>query len=88
MKYKLISELPLYDSPIEQVLKNRGIEDPVHYINSTDKDINDPKLLGKNLEIAMLTLLKHIKSNSETLIIVDSDCDGFTSSAFLLNYLY
>ena len=88
MKYKLISELPLYDSPIEQVLRNRGIEDPIHYINSTDKDINDPKLLGKNLEIAMFTLLKHIKSNSETLIIVDSDCDGFTSSAFLLNYLY
>lgn len=32
-------------------------------------------------------LLKHIKNNDKIFIQVDSDCDGFTSSAILINYL-
>ena len=33
-------------------------------------------------------LLKTIAKKEKAIIIVDSDCDGFTSSALLLNYLY
>lgn len=33
-------------------------------------------------------LIKHVRNNDNTLIIVDSDCDGFTSSAILINYLH
>ena len=29
-----------------------------------------------------------ISSQGKTLVIVDSDCDGFTSSAILINYLH
>ena len=32
-------------------------------------------------------LVKHIKLSSETIIIADSDTDGYTASAILLNYL-
>jgi single-stranded-DNA-specific exonuclease len=32
-------------------------------------------------------LITHINSNDKTLLIVDSDCDGYCSSAVLLNYL-
>jgi single-stranded-DNA-specific exonuclease len=32
-------------------------------------------------------LIKHIDLKSNTLIVVDSDCDGYTSSAILMNYL-
>ena len=32
-------------------------------------------------------LMKHIKNNDKIFIQVDSDCDGFTSSAILINYL-
>ena len=32
-------------------------------------------------------LAKHISRNSNVLIVVDSDCDGYTSSAILMNYL-
>ena len=37
---------------------------------------------------AASTLIKHIQKNNDILIIVDSDCDGFTSSAIFINYLY
>lgn len=33
-------------------------------------------------------LLAHISANDDIFIQVDSDCDGYTSAALLLNYLY
>lgn len=33
-------------------------------------------------------LIKHISNNDNILIIVDSDADGYTSAALLINYLY
>lgn len=32
-------------------------------------------------------LIKHINANDRTFVVVDADCDGYTSSAILLNYL-
>lgn len=32
-------------------------------------------------------LIKHIAANDKVLVVVDCDCDGFTSAALLLNYL-
>ena len=32
-------------------------------------------------------LIQHISANDKTFLIIDSDCDGYTSSAILLNYL-
>lgn len=37
---------------------------------------------------AASVLIKHIQQNDPILIIVDSDCDGFTSSAIIINYLH
>ena len=91
MKYELINEINPFLSPTEQILVNRGIklEDIPHYLNTTDEDINDYNTLGAEvLTKAAKTLALHINSGSKTLIIVDSDCDGFTSAAYLTNYLY
>lgn len=33
-------------------------------------------------------LIKHLNANGKVFIQVDSDCDGYTSSAVLLNYLH
>lgn len=33
-------------------------------------------------------MISTIVSNEQALVVIDSDCDGFTSSAILLNYLY
>lgn len=91
MKYKLISKNNPKLKPIEQVLINRGIPytELQSYLNTTDDDINSPLLLGEdNLIAAATAIITTINNNQKAKIIVDSDCDGYTSSAILLNYLY
>ena len=91
MKYQLINKINPNYNTIQQILTNRGIpfNEISHYINTTDKDINSPLLLGEeNLKNAAAALTQAILSNESVLIIVDCDCDGFTSSALLINYLY
>ena len=91
MKYKLLKQINPNYSVLEQILTNRNIpiNEVYHYLNSTDSDINEPELLGKDLLVKAATaLIKHIKNNEKMLIIVDCDCDGFTSAALLVNYLY
>lgn len=90
MSYQLISpRLPREDlSAVERVLTNRGIElsDIPHYLNTTDQDILDPKLIA-NINAGVKILIQHIAQNHNVLIQVDSDCDGMTSAALLMNYL-
>lgn len=89
MEYRLRApEFPIY-TPVEQVLVNRGIPyDQInHYLNTTDNDILDPRLIPYLDEGAKM-LIKHISQNDKVLIQVDSDCDGYTSAALLMNYLY
>jgi single-stranded-DNA-specific exonuclease len=91
MKYKLIKEVNPNYSALEQVLTNRGInrEDISHYINTTDADINSPLEFGEeSLKAAATAIITTIKNEKNAIIIIDSDCDGFTSSATLINYLY
>lgn len=89
MRYKLIEPKVNQElSPMERVLTNRGIslENIQHYLNTTKDDVRDPATIDRiNLGAAML--LKHILQNDEIFIQVDSDADGFTSAAFLINYL-
>lgn len=91
MKYQLLNPINPNYSTIEQILTNRHIpyNEVYHYLHSTDTDINEPELLGADvLTDAATALIKHIKNNDKILIVVDCDCDGFTSSALLVNYLY
>lgn len=73
------------------MLTNRGIpsHDIHHWLHTTDNDINDFNLLGADrLLKAAQTLVSKISKDERALVIVDSDADGFTSSALLINYLY
>jgi single-stranded DNA-specific DHH superfamily exonuclease len=91
LKYKLLQnniEIKENDNWTNRILKNRGIEDVRHYLNTSDNDINDFLLLGedklkKGGEILILT----IYSNKDAVVVVDSDCDGMTSAA-VLNLFY
>ena len=90
MQYELINPINPNYSPLEQVLVNRGIqyEDIPHYLNLGEEDELSPSLLA-NIDDAVKLLVKHLgKEDRHIHIQVDSDCDGYTSSAFLLNYLY
>ena len=91
MEYQLIvPRIPLKEelSVVEQVLANRGIapENVEHYINTTDADILNPALIA-NIEEGVKMLIKHVSQNDKVLIQIDSDCDGYTSAATLINYL-
>ena len=91
MKYQLIKPINQSYSIIEQILTNRGI--PVneieHYLNTADSDINPPQALGQEkLRAAAAALIQTINVNEHAIVVVDSDADGFTSSAILINYLH
>ena len=91
MEYQLIvPRIPLKDvmTAVEQVLANRGIspENVDHYLNTTDEDILNPALI-MNIDEGVKILIKHIAQGDKVLIQIDSDCDGYTSAAALINYL-
>ena len=89
MKIKLINEPNYSFNATQQVLFNRGIKDIEHYLNTSIKDVSPPEDLGKDvLNNSIKKLLTHISNNDDILLIVDSDNDGYTSSALFINYLY
>jgi len=90
MKYKLINPIK-YNTAIEQVLYNRGVQEKkfYHYLNTTDEDINPPTAFPVDkLQAAVKCLVQTIRGNGRCVVVVDADCDGYTSSAILINYLY
>ncbi len=89
MKYKLIKPTNKNFSTIEQILFNRNVVDFKEYLNTTDKVISEPEAFGEETLLkAAQTLAKCIGEDKRAIVIVDSDCDGYTSSALLINYLY
>lgn len=86
MNYEL--KAPVTEEPLIQVLINRGInkDDIWHFIHTSEEDTFDPSLLI-NIDNGVKMLAKHLKNQDKIFIQVDSDCDGFTSSALLINYL-
>lgn len=57
-----------------------------HYLNTTDDDILSNELIA-NIKEGAKMLISHIANEDDIFIQIDSDCDGYTSSATLINYL-
>lgn len=91
MKYQLINQPNEKYTVKEQILINRGIEEKElnHYINLTDNDINEPEMLGEDVLFNAATTVWDTLSDptANICVVVDSDADGYTSAAILLNYL-
>ena len=70
------------------MLINRGIGicHIDHYLHTTEKDLYDPSIIDR-IDDGVKMLIKHIGAGDDIFIQVDSDCDGFTSAALLINYL-
>lgn len=84
-----LNQKPTYDSALTQILTNRGIKNVNEYLNADMSCVSTPAYFGNTeLYTASKMLIMTIAENKDMLIIVDADCDGFTSSALLLNYLY
>ena len=88
MDYKLIAPRNEHIGLLEQILLNRGIkqEDIYHFLNVDENDLIDPLELD-NMRDGIIMLTRHISNNDNAYLVVDADCDGYTSSAILLNYL-
>ena len=89
MKLKLLGVNNPNYSTLEQILVNRKIpyDETYHYINTADADISDPTAFGDCIEKGAKMLVSNIQQESNTLVICDCDCDGFTAAALLINYL-
>lgn len=85
MNYELIGQNNFLE-PIQTILNNRGIEDIDKFLNLDNSVINHWSKL-KNINDAVECLLQHIKRGDKLYCQVDSDPDGVTSSAILINYL-
>lgn len=84
---KPIKEIP----PKRMIALNRGIDakDVISYLAGGESHINPPEAFGEEkMENGAKLLIETIAKEKDAFIIVDSDCDGFTSSAILINYLY
>ena len=89
MKFELINPINPDWSAVEQILHNRGIQDIEHYLNTTEEDVNKPEAFGEEvLRAAAALVIQTVQSNKAMAVIVDCDCDGYTSSAILINYLH
>jgi len=91
MKYELINPPNNKYTTKQQIFINRGFKenDLIHYMNLSNEDINDPEVFGEEVMAAAASELKRaIETKTDICVIVDSDCDGFSSSAILINYIY
>ena len=94
MKFELIRPVNENYDALHQILTNRAIpyNKVEEYMNSTDENINSWTAFGGDIcatmKNAAAALMTTIVANGKCLIIIDSDCDGYTSGALLINYLY
>ena len=89
MEYVLRNEPTPSLTLVEQVFLNRGIqpEDIAGYLTPSESNVLDATLLDNMLQ-GVEMLIKHIYNNDKIFLLVDVDCDGYTSAAALLNYLF
>lgn len=70
---------------VANLLKARGVTDLEAYLTPSAKYLQSP--LGfKNMMLAAALYGRVVNSNGRILIVVDSDCDGFTSAAIIYQY--
>lgn len=89
MEYRQIAIPNRKLSIIEQIFANRGMspKETAHYLAVNKDDVYSPLLIDR-IEQGAAMLLKHIQNQDKIFIQIDSDCDGYTSAAALINYLY
>lgn len=90
MEYQLLtSGIPIKKdaTSVERVFANRGINpsDIDHYLHTTTEDILDPGLLD-NIAQGAKMFISHLAAGDKIFVQIDSDVDGYTSAAAIINY--
>ena len=87
MKIRLVNK-EIKDNFIPELLKERGIEDVERFLNPTENDLQTFKdLVNIDKGVKLIANLQPRAEYIKIGLIVDSDVDGFTSSAIIYQYL-
>ena len=92
MKYIRRTKTDIKTNFLKNLLIDRGIipendkEYQQMFFYPTEKNLLNPLDLD-NMEDGFNLFLKHLKAESNFYFVVDSDADGFTSSAIFINYM-
>lgn len=87
LDYELIQPVDNQRQLIEQILLNRGITDIKSFLFLEDYMPPSGIKTLKNLKEGAIMLIQHIHNGDKIFVQVDSDVDGLTSAATLINYL-
>ena len=85
MKYKLTNE-NFKNNYGEQLLRSRGVENVELFLNPNETCLQSPEALN-NIEKGAELLHNVLMMKGRILLVVDSDCDGFTSAAIIYQYI-
>jgi len=85
MKCKLTGK-DIRDNYVLELLSERGITDIPAFLYPNQSLLSAPELLD-NMEEGAILLEEVIRNRGRIALIVDSDVDGFTSAAILINFL-
>ena len=85
MKYSLKGST--HQDIVTRIFENRNvdIENRSAFLNPSRESIQDP-MIYPNMDRAFAVYRDCIKNNEKILVVVDSDADGYCSSATLINY--
>lgn len=70
---------------VKNLMKSRGINNLEEYINPDIFKIQSPLAL-ENVKFGAITYYEAVTDGTNILLIVDCDCDGFTSAAIIYQY--
>ena len=85
MQYKLVNE-NFKNNYGERLLQARGVENVELFLNPDSSCVQSPSDLN-NIEAGAELLYNVMMKKGKILLVVDSDCDGFTSAAIIYQYI-
>lgn len=85
-KYKKCGKGLGFSDILNTLLKNRGVDNPNLFLNLNHNIIEEFNNYD-NISQAGYILLNHLKKESDIVIVVDNDLDGFTSATVMYKYI-
>lgn len=72
---------------LELLLTSAGVQDVQHFLNTKESDTHDSMLFNNITKALELFKSCAIGENKKVFVKVDSDVDGFTSSAYIIQFI-
>ena len=76
-----------FGNEIEDILKLKGIDCVEDFLNPSENCVEDYNHYGDIIK-ARDCLVKHINEQNNITLLVDCDCDGYTSAALIYQYIH